>query len=63
MIETLIAELEQCLAKVDETGQKLAGAYLSSAIDALKLSIYDRQVPRAAAQGPHGCNSNGYWLN
>ena len=39
MIGNLVAELEQCLRKVDASGQILAAAHLSSAIEVLKASI------------------------
>lgn len=38
-INGLIAELEECLGKLDASGEILAGAHLSSAIDSLKDSL------------------------
>jgi hypothetical protein len=38
-IDGLIAELEECLGRVDATGQALAGAHLSSAIESLKAAM------------------------
>ena len=38
-INGLIAELEECLGKLDASGELLAGAHLSSAIDSLKDSL------------------------
>jgi hypothetical protein len=42
-INGLIAELEDCLGRVDATGQALAGAHLSSAIDSLKAAMIAKQ--------------------
>ena len=38
-ITGLIAELEECLGKLEASGELLAGAYLSSAIDSLRASL------------------------
>ncbi|WP_295639565.1 hypothetical protein [Novosphingobium sp.] len=38
-INGLIADLEECLSRIDGTGQALAGAHLSSAIDSLKAAM------------------------
>lgn len=38
-INGLIAELEECLGKLDASGELLAGAHLSSAIDSLRASV------------------------
>ena len=38
-INGLIAELEECLGKLDASGELLAGAHLSSAIDSLRASL------------------------
>ena len=38
-INSLIAELEECLRRVDASSHAVAGAYLSAAIDSLKASI------------------------
>ena len=38
-IKGLIADLEDCLGRIDATGQALAGVHLSSAIDSLKAAM------------------------
>ena len=47
-INGLIAALEECLGKLDASGEVLAGAHLSSAIDSLKDSL-----ERAGSQAIH----------
>jgi hypothetical protein len=42
----LIAELEECLGRVDASGHAVAGAYLSSAIDSLRTSMIESSKPR-----------------
>ena len=51
-IDGLIAELEECLGRVDASGQTVAGAYLSSAIDSLKASIIPARLGSSSVTDP-----------